>query len=296
MSRPLTVTVGVLTAGRPDLLGPGLNSIARAKSNLLKPRRILVNNSTDQQVYAEIETLCGLSGVSPWFNTTPESLAGCWNRAAQWGETDVTVLLNDDVEVTDYWLDAVVGCLAANPEVGIVSLQQHRHAMSEGLHEPTYERRPYDVYTLGTGGYCFGFRTADWQAVDGFDEQFWRFYEDLDFGVKMTLRGRRNVDLVGPKVYHRIGATMAQRKGDTNAMDMRMSHAKFVRKWHEKLGLVVAKGEDGASDAPLQRITEVVLGRFPNDKPKFRWTQAVVEAMEATGQVFGLDESIKVPA
>jgi len=58
----------------------------------------------------------------------------------------------------------------------------------------------------GSGG-ASAFRKEVWQELGGFDEEFWMYLEDVDFGFRAQLLGWGAVFAPAARVYHHLSAT-----------------------------------------------------------------------------------------
>jgi hypothetical protein len=126
--------------------------------------------------------------------------------------------------------------------------------------------QPYRGHVVAVGGYAFGFRRSLFREVGGFDESYWRFYEEVDFHTAATHQGYANVTLAAPKVFHRIGATMAEVGTETNERNMATSRKRYLDKWWPIACGEPARGsyEPDAEDAIASRL----LASRPDDRPK----------------------------
>lgn len=183
------------------------------------------------------KTWCHRLNVPMLMSDQRLGIAKQWNRLVRHvPDADVCVLVNDDVEVVPDWLDVLVFTLKMNPEIGMVGLR-----CENGVTAKSGSRRPHVDYNearlldgsgalLSSGGACFAFRRKDWEAVGGFDEQYFCFYEELDFGISLIHHGRYNVIAEYPIVFHMGGATISANT-DANAV-LLDSREKFTKK-HE---------------------------------------------------------------
>ena len=74
-------------------------------------------------------------------------------------------------------------------------------------------------------------RREDFDAVDGFDEQFFVYYEEVDFGVSMRKKLNRTHYMVDyPTIWHMGGATMSA-EGMNASERLVESRVKFEAKW-----------------------------------------------------------------
>lgn len=143
--------------------------------------------------------------------------------AASTGE--LVALLNNDIELDRDWLGALVAALDRHPEAasaaGKLLSYHHRDrldgagdaftnaAMAWGRGAGQLDRGQYDseeeifAPTGGAGLY----RAAALADVGPFDESFWAYLEDVDWGLRAQLAGYRCRYVPGAVGYHMGGAT-----------------------------------------------------------------------------------------
>lgn len=156
-----------------------------------------------------------------------------YNRALAQVDSEYTVLLNSDVEVSEGWLSVLIEYLDANLEVAacqpkIRSLREpefFEHAGAAGgfidflgypfcrgrlLSEVEKDLGQYDaaVDIFWATGACLCIRTEDYRSVGGLDARFFAHMEEIDLCWRLRSRGRRIVCLPASTVYHLGGATL----------------------------------------------------------------------------------------
>ncbi|MEU6643755.1 glycosyltransferase [Saccharomonospora sp. NPDC046836] len=156
--------------------------------------------------------------------------AGGCNLGA--GEASGTVLafLNNDARPGPEWINAAVAVLRAEPTVGAVAskvldwdgtgtdfvdggltwfgMGYKRHAGSPIAEVPRDEHELTKDVLFGTGSAMF-VRAGVFAELGGFDERFFMFYEDVDLGWRMNLRGWRVRYVPESIAYHRHHGTMS---------------------------------------------------------------------------------------
>ncbi len=119
-------------------------------------------------------------------------VAGGWNegcRQALEAWCTHILVINDDVVLSPWAVDALVDHLEQSPEVAVVSgvpVEGDRNAL---LQWP----KPEAVEVTSARSYfcCFMFKTETLEHVGWFDEQFWpAYYEDYDYLHRVGLSGR----------------------------------------------------------------------------------------------------------
>ncbi|HEX3787275.1 MAG TPA: glycosyltransferase [Pseudonocardiaceae bacterium] len=165
--------------------------------------------------------------------------AGC-NLGAKHATGEVLALLNNDARPHRDWARTAVAVLRADPTIAAVAsrvldwdgervdfvdggltwfgMGYKQHAgkplaeLGSGDHE-----RPRDVL-FATGAAMF-VRADVFDSVGGFDERFFMFYEDVDLGWRLNLRGWRVRYEPASLAYHRHHASMSEVDGSDNARE-----------------------------------------------------------------------------
>ena len=153
--------------------------------------------------------------------------AGGNNAGASGARTDYLVFLNNDTRVRPGWLQALVDVADADPSVGLVTSKivymdapeivdsagdgylragggfKHFHGMPASS-----ASSPREVF--GVCGAAFLIRRPLFEALGGFDEDFFMVYEDVDLSYRARLRGARIVYAPGAVVEHAGSGTMGR--------------------------------------------------------------------------------------
>lgn len=153
------------------------------------------------------------------------------NIAADAARGRYLVLLNSDTAPEAGWLAALAYAAVANPAAAVVASKLLLFDRRDTLHTSgdllgvdgiprnrgvwEVDRGQYDGATAifsGCGG-AAAYRRDVWQALGGFDEDFWMYLEDVDFGFRARLLGYTAVFAPAARVYHHLSAS----GGDTLA-------------------------------------------------------------------------------
>lgn len=156
-----------------------------------------------------------------------------YNLALQAIEAEYVVLLNSDVEVTEHWLEPLVGYMDIHPEVAacqpkILSWRQREMFEYAGAAGGFLDRYGYpycrgrimgvverdagqydDVVPVfwATGAALF-VRLHDYRRAGGLDGRFFAHMEEIDLCWRLRARGRQIVCVPQSVVYHVGGATL----------------------------------------------------------------------------------------
>jgi len=142
------------------------------------------------------------------------------NIAVQHASGKYVVLLSNDVEVTPCWLTNMIRFMESRPDVGVAQsvmyqLQNHsKHDVSGNYidvfgfnHRLRPPSRPVEVF-YSEGAVMF-IRTTVLRDVRWlFDDDYFMFYEDVDFCWRAQLRGQRIFVVPDSYVYHQRGGTV----------------------------------------------------------------------------------------
>ncbi len=184
---------------------------------------ICVNNSPEDGSSRRFTALEGVRVLD-----SPENLgfAGGCNLGAREAGGSVLAFLNNDAVPDAQWARAAVRTLRAEPTAGAVAgkvldwegsrvdfvdggltwfgmgYKRHAGEIDDGSHDA-----PRDVL-FGTGSALF-VRAELFERLGGFDERFFMFYEDVDLGWRVNLRGWRVRYQPDCLSYHRHHESMA---------------------------------------------------------------------------------------
>jgi GT2 family glycosyltransferase len=157
-------------------------------------------------------------------------VASC-NAAADVADGRILVLLNSDTEPEPGWLEALAKAVVANPQAAIVASKLLLFDEREKIHSAgdlmgvdgipinrgvwQIDRSQFDGETAIFSG-CAGasaYRRDVWEALGGFDEDFWMYLEDVDLAFRARLLGWETIFAPEARIYHHLSANA----GDTLA-------------------------------------------------------------------------------
>jgi GT2 family glycosyltransferase len=201
---------------------------------------------------------------------------------------EFVALLNNDIELDRRWLGELVAALDRHPEAASAAgklLNYHRRelldsagdvftraAMAWGRGAGELDRGQYDTEEeifAPTGGAGL-YRASAFADVGPFDESFWAYLEDVDWGLRAQLAGYRSRYVPSAVGYHMGGATtqgqrnprfyVAQHR-NALAVIVKDVPARFVLRnlhaiaWRKLLGLVYG-ARRGMLQAHLRAFAE----------------------------------------
>lgn len=225
---PPRVTIAVLNYNGRELLDVVLPSVLALRG--VKQARVIVidDGSSDgspeyiRELWPAIEVL-----------EIPENVgvAAALNRAVAVTGSELLALLNNDIELEPDWLLELTGALDAHPEAASASGKLLRFddrstidaagdlmlwsgaVINRGHGMPDDGRfdTPQAVFAACAGAALY--RRSAFDVVGPFDESFFAYLEDIDWGIRAQLAGLSCRYVPGAVGYHMGGATTRRRKG-----------------------------------------------------------------------------------
>jgi GT2 family glycosyltransferase len=151
--------------------------------------------------------------------------AGGCNLGVDHATGDYVALLNPDARPHREWISAAVAVLESQPSVGCVAskvLDWDGTNLDYGSVGMSFDGQAYKYHAgqPDTGGFeeqadvlfptgsAMVMRTHLFRELGGFDERYFMFFEDVDLGWRLWLRGHRVRYVPTSLTYHRHHATM----------------------------------------------------------------------------------------
>jgi GT2 family glycosyltransferase len=207
-----------------------------------EPRQLLVvdNGSDDDsraylaERWPEVQVLSIAENIG---------VAAALNRGVDAATGEYVALLNNDLELAPEWLAEMVAGLDRHPEASSVACKLRRYhdrarldgtgdvltrrlvAFRRGageLDEGQYDREE-EILTPTAGAALY--RASALAQVGPFDESFWAYFEDVDWGLRAQLLGLRSWYIPSAVAYHMGGATTG---GDLNPFYLKLHHRNRV--------------------------------------------------------------------
>jgi N-acetylglucosaminyl-diphospho-decaprenol L-rhamnosyltransferase len=238
---PKSLDIVIVNWNSGGFLKDCLNSVKAAKSDLFDLSRIIVVDNASHDGSAD-----GLEGIDSSLivikNSENRGFAAACNQGARGSRADYLLFLNPDVRLFPNSLSKPVEFLerADNEQVGIVGIQL---LDDEGRVGRTCARFPtplmFLTYILGLDrvfperfsshfmrewphdktravdhliGAFYFVRRFIFEEINGFDETFFVYLEDLDFSLRTRQAGFYSQYLAGVHAYHKGGGTSDQIK------------------------------------------------------------------------------------
>jgi len=212
---------------------------------------------------------------------------GC-NQGIEAATGEFILLLNNDVVVTENWLDGMLECLTSAPHIGIVGPLTNSisgpqkvpfvgYSSMDGLtdyarafrHKNRHRRIPYRRVV----GFCMLFRRQLIEEIGLLDESFGSGnFEDDDFCLRASLAGYRNV-IAGDVFIHHYGSrTFVGNRIDYGA-SLSGNRKVFTEKWSgkdagERFGKkliienAISRADDFYRHGHIENATASMLGAF----------------------------------
>lgn len=204
-----------------DLLADCLNSL---KNQSYQDFEIILvdNGSTDSSV----------DYVTSYFSqvkiiklTENFGFARAINEGVRLSQAKYVVLLNNDTSCDKNWLSSLVECVDRHPEVVSVNskllnfynrkiidgvgilINEVGQARSIGWQEEDRGQYDKEQYIFGATAGASLFRREDFVKAGLFDEQFFMYYEEVDFAFRAQFVGLQSIYCPKAVVYHKHKAT-----------------------------------------------------------------------------------------
>jgi GT2 family glycosyltransferase len=209
---------------------------------------VVDNHSTDVTPHL----LSDMSGITVITNETNEVFVNACNQAAEAARGAYLLLLNNDTEVTEGWLGAmldpfsdertgVVGAMLVYPdgslqEAGGITWRDGtgcNYGHGDRPELPQYNYRRAVDYCSGA---CLVIPRELWDRVGGFDQRYApAYYEDTDLCFAVRDLGYRVIYQPAARVVHYGGASAGKETDSGYKRFQELNRHKFVDKWQATL-------------------------------------------------------------
>jgi len=183
---------------------------------------VVDNGSTDRSVSLVKESYPEVRVLELQEN---RGLTGGVNAGAGIARGEVLALLNNDATAHPDWVAALVDALKRNPAAGMVASKMLLYDQptvinsagdtfgrdgipgNRGVWEEDRGQYDHEEWIFGACGGAAAYRRDLWEALGGFDEDFFMYCEDVDLNWRAQLAGYRCLYTPQALVYHRLSAT-----------------------------------------------------------------------------------------
>ncbi|WP_436492106.1 glycosyltransferase [Actinokineospora sp. HUAS TT18] len=231
---------------------------------------ICVDNASGDGSAEKIRAVDGVELVE-----APDNLgfAGGCNLGVEHARGTVLAFLNNDARPDPQWARAAVKVLTEQPDVAAVAskvldwdganidfvdagltwfgmgYKRHAGQPDDGSHDD-----PRDVL-FATGAAMF-VRAGVYRELGGFDERFFMFYEDVDLGWRLNLRGWRVRYEPTSLAYHRHHASMSEVDTEDQSRELYLLERNALAALYKNLSdETLAKALPGALALSVRRAT-----------------------------------------
>lgn len=218
-----TITVVVVNYNGKHLLTPCFESLERQSYDADRVEIILIDNASSDGSVALVRR--DFPRVRVIVNDANVGFSPAINQAAQVANGEYLALLNNDAEADPNWLANAAMYLQSHPEVGCVGsliLREDGETIDYAGGLMAFNGMGYanmnaqkvgasDSYaqkTLFASGGAMLVPTELYLSVGGFDETFFAFFEDVDFGWRLWVLGHEVHFVPTSKVRHRHHGTI----------------------------------------------------------------------------------------
>ncbi len=237
-------------------------------------RRMEVILVDDSSTDATPDTAPAIGGLRYLRNEENLGFIGSCNRGVEAARGEFTVLLNNDTQALEGWLDALLDTFASRPDAGLVGarlvypdgrLQEcgglifsngsgWNYGRGDDPGRPEYQYLRESDYCSGA---CLMIRTEFFRELGGFDTRYApAYYEDTDLAFR--------VREAGAKVYVQPRATVVHHEGITSGTDINSgtkqyqvtNQQTFLDRWRGVLEEFPAGIEDPDDLAQVRRARD----------------------------------------
>lgn len=205
---------------RADLLARLLDSIDR---QTVRFTEVVVVDNASTDGAADLARAHGCRVISMNENA---GFARAVNRGWQSASTEWVAILNSDVELDDHWLERL-GSVSASFATGLILDAANRRVIDgswdllsraacafraghgePAQQEPGKDTRPAPI-VIAPATACL-FRRDVLERLEGFDESFDSYLEDVDLGLRCLRNGLTGIYIPGAVAYHHGSATLGR--------------------------------------------------------------------------------------
>jgi GT2 family glycosyltransferase/glycosyltransferase involved in cell wall biosynthesis len=207
----------------------------------------------DQSTDETPQRLAGIDGLVALRNEQNLGFVGSCNRGAEQARGRYIVMLNNDTQVLDGWLDALLDTFERFPDTGLAgarlvypdgTLQEAggiifrdgsgwNYGKGDNADRPEYQFSREVDYCSGA---CIMLTTELFRELGGFDSHYApAYYEDTDLAFRIRQRGLRVRLQAAATIVHHEGITSGTDLGSGTKRYQAVNREKFLRRWQSEL-------------------------------------------------------------
>ena len=228
----------------------------------------------DQSSDETPERLAKIDGLVHLRNEENLGFVGSCNRGARHARGEYLVLLNNDTQVLNGWLDELIDTFAREPKAGLVggrliypdgSLQESggmvfsdgsgwNYGRGKKAENPEYLFLREADYCSGA---CIALRTKYFLEIGAFDERYApAYYEDTDLAFRVRESGFKVFIQPLSAVIHFEGITSGTDTGSGIKKYQIVNQKKFIERWQSTLGSQPEKISNPDDHAKILRASQ----------------------------------------
>lgn len=202
---------------------------------------ILVDDASSDGTQDYLKSLEGNPRITCIRNTENKGFSASNNIGASIAKADTIAFLNNDLELTTGWFEAmqktlemteapgVVGNIQINPQSELIDHAgvffgldgMPRQARKNRRRYPTCDYTEWNAVTAA----CMLIKTSVFKEIGGFDESYRNGFEDIDLCVKLKQKGYRHYVANKSRIYHMVSASPGRHKNNDKNSDL------FSERW-----------------------------------------------------------------
>ncbi len=232
---------------------------------------IVVDDLSSDETASKLEQIGGLTNLR---NKRNLGFVGSCNHGAQHARGEYLVMLNNDTQVTEGWLDELIDTFEREPEAGLVgsrlvypdgSLQESggiifndgsgwNYGRGQQAENPKYNFLRESDYCSGA---CIILKTAYFHKLGAFDERYApAYYEDTDLAFRVRESGLKVFVQPLSTVIHYEGITSGTDTSSGIKRYQLVNQKKFFNRWEEELSLQPAAVSDSDNETELLHASQ----------------------------------------
>ncbi len=256
------VSVIIVAWNVKDLLRQCLSSLLWQTQQDIDFEVIVIDNASSDGTVEMIEK--DFSQVKLIANQQNKGFAAACRQGAEIARGDFLLFLNDDTQVFDHTLDKTVNYLKQHPQTAVLGC---RILNSDGSLQPSVRKLPtlfdqlvvlsklHNFFPRLLAGYLqldFNYQKTQaveqvmgayfltprivWQRLEGFDPNFYLWFEEVDYCARARQAGFKVVYLAEAEIIHQGGASFGQLKALPEQIIFNRSLLYYAKKhwprWH----------------------------------------------------------------